>query len=61
MVWDCMTICEPGKLKFIEGKINSIRYQNIFEGNILPFFEDLNNRNNATFEHDLAPDKSTKS
>lgn len=44
MVWGCMSAQGVGQLAFVEGKVNSEKYQTILENYLLPSIEKLKNR-----------------
>lgn len=62
MVWGCMSAQGVGELSFIEGNVNSEKYQNILENYLLPSIKKLENKyGEYTFQQDGASCHTSKS
>lgn len=55
MVWGCMSADGVGKLRFIDGIMNSRGYIDILKNDFLPSVEKLNLKTNFIFMHDNDP------
>lgn len=44
-----------GRLHFVEGTVNAVKYQNILETSLLPSISNLKHQNAFTFQQDGAP------
>lgn len=60
MVWGCMAWNGPGKLIFIDDKMNAEMYTNILANNLKPSAQLLGLRNNYIFQHDNDPKHTAK-
>lgn len=62
MVWGCMSAQGVGQLAFIEGRVNSQKYQEILENYLLPSIEGLkNSEGEFIFQQDGASSHTSKS
>jgi len=61
MVWGCMSSNELGKLVFVEGNINSLRYQEILDESLNSSIAMLRRDGSPIFQQDLAPAHNSRS
>ena len=61
MVWGYMSFNGLGKLIFIEGNVNSTKYQEILQEGLIPDLTGHLKNTNKIFQQDLAPGHNSKS
>ena len=61
MVWGCMTSHGLGRLKFVEGIINSVKYQEILDDSLISSLHLITGEKSPIFQQDLAPPHNFKS
>lgn len=54
MVWGCMSSYGVGQLCFIDRRVNTLKYQQILERNLIPTMENLSDVENIHFQQDGA-------
>lgn len=54
MVWSCFRFKRKSKFVFVDNKVASQRYTDVFEETLLPFIEKVHT-GGAAFQHDSAP------
>lgn len=54
MIWGCMSAQGLGKMQFVDGSINAVRYQNILQESLLPSISMLKHQDDFTFQQDGA-------
>jgi len=59
MVCDCVSAKGLEKLYFIDGTVNTEKYQRILETNLLPSTHELNSGNNFIFRKDATSSHTT--
>ena len=55
MVWGCFTQNKLGPLVRLEGRVTAQVYIEMLEENLLPFINNLENKNDYIFQEDNAP------
>jgi transposase len=55
MIWGCFTINKLGPLVRLEGRVTANIYIEMLENYLLPFINDLENKDDYTFQEDNAP------
>lgn len=60
MIWGCFTKNKLGPLVRLEGRITANIYIEMLENHLLPFINDLENKDNYTFQEDNAPIHTAK-
>jgi len=60
MIWGCFTKNELGPLVRLEGRVTANIYIEMLENYLIPFINDLENKNDYTFQEDNAPIHTAK-
>lgn len=60
MVWGCMSSNGTGRLHFIDGTVNAVKYQEILQESLLPSLQELHPEGDAIFQEDGAPAHTAK-
>lgn len=60
MIWGCFTKNKLGPLVRLEGRVTANIYIEMLENYLLPFINDLENKNDYTFQEDNAPIHTAK-
>lgn len=54
MIWGCMSAQGVGRLHFVEGTVNAVKYQDILKTSLIPSIPSLKYENVYTFQQDGA-------
>ena len=60
MVWGCFIKNKLGPLVKLKGRMTANKYIEVLENYLLPFINDLENKNNCIFQNDNAPIHTAK-
>lgn len=60
MFWGCFSIHGPGPLMTVEGMMDSLKYIDVLDTQLIPAMQQWYPENNGVFQEDLAPCHSSK-